>query len=79
MLIFDSFPDRAAAERFVAAVKKQFGLGATVHDSPDESSAIGPFPFALFPPVVLVERASIEWDRTLEHFVERFGGEFAGT
>jgi|SRR6516162_99974 hypothetical protein len=62
-LVFDSFPDRTAAERFAAAVKQQFDLGATVYDSQDVSAAID-FSHAvdlstyqLSAPIVLVERA----------------------
>jgi hypothetical protein len=90
-LVFDSFSDRAAAKRFAAAVKQQFDLGATVHDSQDDpdptlllDALIDLVTYELFLPIVLVERATdeenaLEKENAVVQLVEQFGGEFAGT
>jgi hypothetical protein len=60
MLIFDSFPTRTTAEDFAKEITAKFALEATVFDSQKDSNAVDPFPFALSPPIVLVERDN--WD-----------------
>jgi hypothetical protein len=77
MLIFDKFSSREQAEAFAATTTKRFGLETIVCDSHEESDQIDPFPFRLYPPIVLVERGHKEQE--LERSVQGFGGRFAGT
>ena len=80
MLIFDRFRDRRLAEEFAAHVKGEFQKSATVCDSQDESDQHDPFPFALDPPIVLVERDDdLGIENEIECSVDPFGGQFAGT
>lgn len=79
MLIFDSFPDKEKAKEFVCAVRTKHGLKGTVHNNQDESNAIDPFPFELYPPIVLIDRADQQVERVVEKLVVEFGGSFAGT
>lgn len=85
-MIFDSFPDRDAAERFAAGVKRIHNREAVVFDTVAESDAHDVFPFDLTPPIVHVERLYPIWDeknmeaeQAIEQLVQEFGGEFAGT
>lgn len=79
MLIFDAFPDRSAATAFAKAVKEKMQLRANVYDSQEVSNRVDPFPFALVPPIVLVERTMGDRDEVVEEMVVEFGGSFAGT
>lgn len=77
MLIFDSFPSRKHAEKFVNAIWKRFYLSCQIHDSQDASNKADLFPFKLYPPIVLVERGYKEEE--VEQLVDKFEGRFAGT
>jgi hypothetical protein len=79
MQIFDRFPDRQAAERFAAAVRKTYGLTADVYDDQDRSDEVDPFPFELTPPIVLAERTYDKQENALDQLAAQFGGEGAGT
>ena len=79
MLIFHKFPNRAAAVGFAAEVETTLGRKASVFDDAREAAKVALFPYAITPPVVLVERFD---DNSEEEGVmnlgERFGGTFAG-
>lgn len=79
MLIFDRFASRNHANNFVDWVASNHGLRCTIHDSQQSSNAVDPFPFMLDPPIVLVQRASLETEEAVEASVTLFGGVFAGT
>jgi hypothetical protein len=80
MLIFDSFASMKRASEFARHVETTFGHKALVFDSPEESNKVDPFPFRLFPPIVLVERdESYRVEEAIETTVDQFGGKFAGT
>ena len=79
MLIFDKFPSSLKAETFAEHVRLKHGLSASVFDSQEESNKVDIFPFALNPPIVLVERADGKTEVTVENLVVAFDGTFAGT
>jgi hypothetical protein len=83
MLIFDRFVTREHAENFARSAGERFGLGATVHDTQEESNAIDPFPFALTPPIVLVERPepfpNAEREDEIIAFARESDAHYAGT
>ena len=80
MLIFDSFASMERASEFARHVEATFGHEALVFDSQEESDEVDPFPFQLFPPIVLVERdGSYSDEEAIETSVLQFGGKFAGT
>jgi hypothetical protein len=76
MLIFDSFPTLADAQSFANFVERK-GLYASVHTRRADSDLYDPFPYELYPPIVLVERH--EDEKYIEKAVRSFGGKFAGT
>ena len=80
MLIFDSFATIKRAREFAQHVETTFKLEARVFDSREESDKVDPFPFALFPPIVLVDRDDTDGvEEAIEASVVQFGGKFAGT
>lgn len=80
MMIFDSFANAADAERFAVAITSEFGREAHVYEDIGEAQAADPFPFALFAPVVHIERTEdYEPEAAIEERVAEFGGRFAGT
>jgi len=80
MLIFDSFPDRQAAEDFATHLQNEEKLGSSIYDSQDESNKVDPFPFELKPPIVLVSRLGWTKDELrVQRSVLKFKGRFAGT
>jgi hypothetical protein len=81
MLIFDGFGSRVKAEKFAKVVTEKLKRSATVYDSQEQSNVVDPFPFQLFPPIVLVERLELgdEQEAEIEDLVMRFGGTFACT
>ena len=87
MLIFDSFDSVEKARGFSAYVQDNFQQEAHVCDSVEEADEIDPFPFELFPPVVLVARdwrglgndAELAREDDVIASVRQFGGRFAGT
>jgi hypothetical protein len=84
MLIFDCFPANKAQE-FANYVKSNLGKNAIVCESEDEARQHDVFPFAVTPPIVMVERNFNEDDwitkerRLVETAIAVYGGEFAGT
>ena len=86
MLIFDSFPSRTDAEKFANHVKATFDLETRVFDNQNDSDKVDPFPFILYPPIVLVERPpernggiDDKAEENLQKLVTSFKGDFAGT
>lgn len=80
MLIFDSFASMECAKQFAQHVETDFGRKALVFDSQDESDKWDPFPFELFPPIVLVERDDqYSGEKPIEASVVQFSGVCAGT
>lgn len=81
MLIYDSFPSRAKAEAFAKRTALEFGRETHICDSQEQSDKIDPFPFALYPPIVLVERDydAFSHERMIDTKAAKFGGKFAGT
>lgn len=82
MLIFDSFPDQAAASSFAVAVRDTFVRKTIVCSSQEESDTHDPCPCALVPPIVLVERKwtpQTDQENQIIQFVQSFDGVFAGT
>ena len=80
MLIFDDFLSERTAQKFAGACKRRFAKDAIVCQNQDESDAIDPFPFALRPPIVLVERdAAVELEDEIIQEVESFKGRYFGT
>ncbi len=73
-LIFDSFPDLHQAEAFAAQHNgKVFG-------SQYDSNKVDIYPYALIPPIVLVNRQATTRDETaIINMVVGYGGKFAGT
>lgn len=78
-MIFDRFPSMIHAEGFAEHVAERFGLETEVFTDRDASDASDPFPFALDPPIVHVERAGEATERLLESIAKACGGVFAGT
>lgn len=91
-LIFDSFPNKKAAEGFASMIRKKYGRVTTVHETRKDaddylSSRHDAFPFGLFPPIVIVERdpqwfekeEEMEREREMRKLVHEFDGKFAGT
>jgi hypothetical protein len=81
VLIFDGFAFREKAEEYATWVTEKYQRSATVYDTQEQSDAVDPFPFRLFPPIVLVERIEIgdEQEQQIEEAVQDFDGRFAGT
>lgn len=86
MLIFDRFPTEQAARAFASAVEKEFKLKTWFFKDQESSNEVDLFAFELVPPIVLVERPATgkdnlddEIEEKVEHAVQKFGGEFAGT
>jgi len=72
-MIFE-FPKtkRDQAEAFVQAVKAKFGLDGRVFDDADEAQ--GFFPWALYPPVVRIDRVDIpDSEADIKQLKKRFG------
>jgi hypothetical protein len=84
-LIFNKFPSRKAAELFVTAIQKDFGLDGQVFDDEESAFEHDMFPFRLKPPIVHIDRIDFDRPGHLEiqdQVIERvtdFRGEFAGT
>ena len=80
MLIFDSFASVKRANEFARHVERTFGRKALVFESQADSDKFDPFPFELFPPIVLVERDDhYSGEKPIEASVVQFGGVWAGT
>jgi hypothetical protein len=80
MLIFDCFDTLDRAETFATAVRERYKRTATVCTSKEESDKIYPFPYALGPPIVLVERNdTLQEEFEIEQLGELMGGIFVGT
>ena len=85
MLIFDEFPNRAAADEFAVKIRSEFDRSVVVYDDVKEAQAVDPFPFGLTAPVVHVSRRYEFTDRDIAdetaivESVSDFGGQFAGT
>jgi hypothetical protein len=85
MLIFHKFANHQSADSFAVDVRDTFGRATRVCDSREEFNKHELFPFALQPPIVLVERDNIDDDQSpklepkIEALVGEFGGHFAGT
>jgi hypothetical protein len=79
MLIFDSFPSKEQAQAFADACQSRYGRKAQVFDSVNASDEVDPFPFELRPPIVHVERDTLEVEEGIQSLVNQFGGDFAGT
>jgi hypothetical protein len=63
-LIFDSFPSRDLAERFVAVIKDEFGLAGLVFDDEESAFMHDMFPYRLEAPIVHIDlRAAMGWRR----------------
>jgi hypothetical protein len=91
-LIFDSFPNKKAAEGFASIIRERYGRMTTVHETRRDaddylSSRHDAFPFGLFPPIVIVERdpqwaekeGEMEREREMRNLADEFAGTFAGT
>jgi len=91
-LIFDSFPDKKAAQGFASMIQERYERVTTVHETKEDAynyllSRFDVFPFGLFPPVVIVERdpqwyekeQEMEKEREMRELVHEFDGNFAGT
>lgn len=91
-LIFDSFPDMEAAQRFASMIRERYGRGTTVHETRKEADDYlsvhhNVFPLGLYPPIVIVERdpqwtekeGEMERELEMEKLASEFGGTFAGT
>jgi hypothetical protein len=80
MYIFDSFPSREAANRFVEQVADELELEATAYS--EQRDDVDPFPGQLRPPVVYVERPvdeRLEVEEPLVVIAGSLGGRFVGT
>jgi hypothetical protein len=91
-MIFDSFPDKKAAQGFASMIRERYERVTTVHETREDAdnylfSRHDVFPFGLFPPIVIVERdpqwvekeGETEREREMEKLAYEFDGEFAGT
>ena len=79
MLIFHKFPNRAAAVDFAAEVESIIGRKASIFDDARQAAKVALFPYAITPPVVLVDRFDDNsGEDTVIELGEQFGGTFAG-
>ena len=91
-LIFDSFPDKKAAEEFASMIRERYERSTTVHETQEDAHTYllchcDVFPFGLFSPIVIVERTpqwfekeeEMEKEREMKKLAHEFDGEFAGT
>ena len=79
-MVFHRFRDEAWALSFGVSVRAAWpDLEWSLCSTQDHSDCIDPFPFALQPPIVLVDRADAETEAALERAVAGFFGEMAGT
>lgn len=91
-LIFDSFPDKEAAQGFAIMIQERYERVTTVHETQEDAHTYlllhcDCFPFGLFSPIVIVERdpqwfekeGEIKKEREMRELVQEFHGEFAGT
>jgi hypothetical protein len=81
MLIFDRFNSIQDATAFAIHVRDNFARSTRVCASQKESNQYDPFPFVLYPPIVLVDRDDSRGliEDEIESIVDQFSGEFAGT
>jgi hypothetical protein len=79
-LIFDGFKSRAQTLAFRRHVELVFARKTWLCETQEEAYEIDPFPFQLFPPIILVARRDdYEGEDEIEESVKSFGGLFAGT
>jgi hypothetical protein len=72
-LIFDSFPDMRKAHAFRECVKQRFGVEGEVFATDDEAYEHDMCPWALEPPVVLIDRVGCESATEITAIKQRFG------
>lgn len=70
MLVFDSFPNRKAAEDFAAEVADQLLVETRLFDDPIEASTVAKCGALLFQPVVLVESQLVKKHRDDEPVIK---------
>jgi hypothetical protein len=71
-LFFDSFPSRAKAEEFAAAIEAKFGKNTKIADDAELGAD-------LVPPIVYVERDDEIEREEVEELVGDFSGRYVGT
>ena len=74
-----AFADIKKAREFAAAVKQRYGLDGQVFDDADEAHEHDYFPWVQVPPIVHIDRASLETETEVERLVNQYGGTFLGT
>lgn len=79
-IIFDSFSDKAQAEKFARVLRKQFSVKAFVYTDLQQASVDALFPYQLLgAAAVLASRSSFTAENEMRDLVESFGGSCAGT
>ncbi len=78
MLIFDRFPSQEIAETLLELCK-EVKIECYLCQKQEDSDHIDPFPYTLYPPIVLIERGRAEWEKRVIGVFQKYGARFAGT
>ena len=78
-VIFHKFRDAAWALSFGESAQATWGVDWSLCSTQEHSDCIDPFPYALQPPIVVMDLPDGETEAALERAVMGFYGEMAGT